>query len=265
MPRDISVVRPPSRCPACNTRLAARDLVPVLSFLIQGRKCRYCRSPISWRYAIVESLTAASFVGLYFVDGPGAALVFDAVFVSALVVIFAIDLEHYIIPDELNGVAAAAGLARDAWGRVATGTWSHAVHIGLPGSGWEVVLPASVAGAAVGLVIFWLIRWLGSLAFRREALGGGDVKLGAAIGAHLGWVSTLAVFVLSVGFGTVVGLGLIAVGWLRQGKYRAFQYIAFGPYMVLGALAVVYGGPALVSSVLGLWWPVAAPPVRSWP
>ncbi|NLC57897.1 MAG: prepilin peptidase [Armatimonadetes bacterium] len=265
MPRDASVVQPPSRCPACNTRLRARDLVPVFSFLAQGRKCRYCRSPISWRYAVVETLTAVAFAALYFVDGPTAALAFDAVFVATLIAIFAIDLEHYIIPHELNLVAAATGILRDVWGRAITGAWSHPTALGVPGSDLELIVPASLMGLAVGFLVFLTLGWLGAVAFRREALGGGDLKLAAAIGAHLGWVSAVASFLLAVAVGTVAGLALVAAGLRRRGKYTPYRYIPFGPAMVIGALVVVYSGPALVSAVLSLWWPVPAPAVRSWP
>ncbi|HOM80248.1 MAG TPA: prepilin peptidase [Armatimonadota bacterium] len=263
MPLDQSVVRPPSRCPACNTQLRAKDLVPVLSFLIQGRKCRYCKAPISWRYAIVESLTGVAFATLFFVHGPSVALLFDAALVAALIAICAIDLEHYIIPDELNLFLVVTGILRDVWGRVTTGSWSHAAHIAIPFTEWELTLPSSVLGIVVGFTLFLAIGWLGSALFKKEALGGGDLKLAMGLGAHLGWLGAVASFYLAIVFGAVVGIGLIALGVKKRG-----EYIPFGPAMVLGALAIVYAGYWVVPLFLRLYslssgvGPVA---VRSWP
>ncbi|MBI3945073.1 MAG: prepilin peptidase [Armatimonadetes bacterium] len=255
MPRDESVVRPPSHCPACDARLRARDLVPVFSFLLQGRKCRYCKAPISWRYAVVELTTAVAFLGLYLVDGAGAPLLFDALLVAALIAIFAIDLEHYIIPHELNYFLMFTGVAREVYGRLATGQWSHPVHLlGIP-------VPASVVGIALGVAVFAGIGWLGQLAFRQESMGGGDLRLAAGIGAHLGWLGLTASVVLAVVAGAVVGVGLIATG-LRKRR----EYIPFGPFIVLGALAVVYAGQWVVPGFLALYgFHPENVPIRSWP
>jgi len=262
MPRDLSVVAPPSRCPACDTQLRAPDLVPVLSFVIQGGKCRYCKAPISWRYAVGETVTGVAFAALYFVDGPSVALLFDMALVGALIAIFAIDLEHYIIPDELNLFLVVTGLLRDVWGRATSGAWSHAAHVPVPWSDWEITLPASVVGIAVGFVVFYGMGWLGAVLFKKEALGGGDLKLAMGLGAHLGWLAAVVSFYLAVVFGAVVGIGLIASGLRKRG-----EYIPFGPAMVLGALAVVYCGYWVVPFLLRMYSMGGgeAAAVRSWP
>lgn len=263
MPREMSIVQPPSHCTSCNTRLRPWDLIPVVSFLIQGRKCRYCGEPISWRYAIVESLTGLAFVLLYLVDGVGAALIFDALFVAALIAIFAIDLEHYIIPDELNAFAVLTGIGRDVFGLV-TGRGDYALRLPVPGTQWELGVPASILGLLVGFGLFLLIGFLGSLIFKREALGGGDLKLAAGIGAQLGWLGAVASFYLAIVFGAVVGVGLIALGVKKRG-----EYIPFGPAMVIGALAVIYCGHWVLPALLAVYslhpQNGMALPVRSWP
>lgn len=254
LPRNESVIRPPSHCPVCHTPLRARDLVPVLSFLLLKGKCRYCQAPISWRYTIVELATGVMFVGALMVNGPGAPFVFDLFFVGALIAIFTIDLEHYIIPHELNYSAVLTGLARDLYGRWSTGEWSHAVSVG-------VDLPASVVGIAAGVALFACIGWLGKWVFRQEAMGGGDLRLAAGIGAHLGWLGLLTAFVLSVVVGATVGMGLI----LAKRKKRR-EYVPFGPFLVLGALAVLYAGNWVVPTFLSLYgFSTTSVPVRSWP
>ncbi|MDH7571339.1 MAG: prepilin peptidase, partial [Armatimonadota bacterium] len=176
MPHDLSVVNPPSHCPACKTRLRARDLVPVLSFLLQRGRCRYCGARISWRYAVVESVTAAAFLLLFLVHGASPALFFDAVLVAALIAIFAIDLEHYIIPHELNWACILSGLAREGWGVLTTGGLAHPVRIPVPGGG-ALPVPASVFGALFGAAVFLAIGFLGTKLFKKEAMGGGDLRL----------------------------------------------------------------------------------------
>ncbi len=260
MPQEMSVVAPPSRCTSCGTRLRPRDLVPVLSFLLHGRKCGYCKAPISWRYAIVETLTGIAFALLFLVDGLRIGLVFDVVFVAALIAIFAIDLEHYIIPDELNLVAAVAGIGRDVWG-LATDPNHHALAIAVPGTGWDLLLPYSIVGLAAGLLVFWGIVVLGQLLFKKEAMGLGDVKLAMAIGANLGWVGALASFFLAVVSGAVLGLALMGLHVRKRD-----EQIPFGPFMVIGALAVVYCGQWVVPALLGLYsiHPETPVPLRTW-
>lgn len=261
MPREMSVAQPPSHCPACETRLRPWDLVPVLSFLLQGRKCRYCKAPISWRYAVVETLTGAAFVLAYLVDGVGAPLFFDAVMIAALIAIFAIDLEHYIIPDELNLLLVMTGIGREVWGRVATGQWAYPIFLPIPWTEYQVMLPASVVGLVASVLLFLGMGLLGEWLFKREALGFGDVKLAAGLGAHLGLLGALSSYLIAIVLGAVVGIALIACG-LRK---RA-EYIPFGPAMVLGALAVIYAGQWVVPWLLDLYQVhLASVPVRSWP
>ena len=127
LPRGGSLTEPQwSYCPNCKNRLVAADLVPVFSFLLLGRKCRYCKQPISWRYPAIEMLTALLFMAVawkcFSVPNAGNLAVFQqcaidtgfyCLFVAALVCVFFIDLEHFIIPDGLNLTAACIGLAHN--------------------------------------------------------------------------------------------------------------------------------------------------------
>ena len=116
MPRDESIVSPGSHCPNCNTLLKGRDLVPMLSFLVQKCKCRYCGAPISWRYLSIELLTALYFVVTYLKFGIGVEGVVYALFGASLIATFFIDLEHFIIPDQLNIFGIANWIGQE-WNR----------------------------------------------------------------------------------------------------------------------------------------------------
>jgi len=243
LPREESVVRPPSHCPECDHRLAPLDLVPLFSFLCLGRRCRYCGAAISWRYFTVELITGLLFVGLWLSQGPAlvahggagdlyrlfAYLGFTAVLVAA----FFTDLDHMIIPDELVIAGLALGLSEDLVGYL---TGSHGLWQGqVPFTQFVLMLPRSVVGAVVGAGFFVGLELFSQAVFRREGMGGGDMKLGAAIGSLLGPGLALLSFGLSVFLGAVVG-GLLLATRLKGRK----DYIPFGPFIVVCTLAVLF-------------------------
>ena len=215
LPRGESVVYPPSRCPACGHRLGPGELVPVLSFLWLGGRCRECRARISWRYPMVEAGTAALFLLLYLQFGGAPRAVHYLLLASFLVVIGAIDLEHRVIPNRL----VAAGLLLGFPSALATGA-----------------IPLREAG--LGLVVVGGVVLLVAEA-SRGGMGGGDVKLAALIGFYLGWRAGLAAFLAAVFLGAGAGLVLIALG-LKTRK----DYIPFGPFLGAGALVAMLWGRA---------------------
>ena len=242
LPREESVVRPPSHCPACGHRLSAADLVPLLSFLLLGRHCRYCGAAISWRYFTVELLTGLLFLALWLMQGRelvaqggGGDLVrFLAylAFAGVLVAVFFTDLDHMIIPDELVVAGLAIGILEDLVGGLAG---SHGLlSVVVPWAGWVLPVPRSLAGMVVGGGFFVAIELFSLLLFRREGMGGGDMKLGAAIGSLLGPGLALLSFGLAVFLGALVG-GLLIATRLRSRK----DYMPFGPFIVVCALAVM--------------------------
>ena len=179
LPLGKSVAEPQwSFCPNCQHRLHGVDLFPLFSYLLLGRKCRYCHQPISPRYFGVELLTGLAFVALYLrlesamLPNIVALLCFTAV----LIPIFFIDLATFTIPTSLNLFAFLIALVRDIWG-IAQHEPGHEL-IG----GW---LPVSILGGLVGALIFGLVRIAGWLWKRVEAMGLGDVLLGRALGAML--------------------------------------------------------------------------------
>lgn len=244
LPRDRSVVAPPSHCPQCGARLRAVDLVPLLSFLALGRKCRFCGGPIRWRYFAVELITGLVFLAAWFASGQGIQVLPYWVFASAIVAVVFTDLDHMIIPDGLVVAAVVAAVLAETISVVSGQSPLLSVHI--PGTG--LALPTVVAGGLVGLAVFVGVRAFSLLLFRREGMGLGDVKLAGAIGAMLGPGMALLSFGLAVAAGAVLGLLLIALRVRRR-----MEYLPFGPFLAAAALAALLAPGYLVTSSRALY------------
>ncbi|HOK53836.1 MAG TPA: prepilin peptidase, partial [Armatimonadota bacterium] len=161
MPKDESVINPPSHCPKCNTRLRIPDLVPLFSFLILGRKCRYCGEPIGWRYFTVELITGLFLVALHMKYQLSVDFFVFALFSAALIAVFFIDLDHWIIPDQLSVFAMVLGISRDILGLV-TGEEGHVLmRIPVPFTSIDVPMLWSVAGLLICGAIFYGIAIFG--------------------------------------------------------------------------------------------------------
>lgn len=249
MPREESIVAPPSHCPCCNARLRAPDLVPLFSFLLRGRRCAYCRAPISWRYFWVELLTGSYFALLVALQGLSVDTALACVFAAVLVAVFFIDLEHFIIPDELNLAGVLVGVARDGWK-----LWTHAPGWALAriplGNGQALHVPRSLATGLACAGLMWAVAAGGTLLFRRDAMGLGDVKLAAAIGANLTAGAALIAIFLGVVAGAVIGVALILgrrAGWHAE--------IPFGPFLVFGVMIALLWGPQLFNGYVHVAFP----------
>ena len=246
MPLEQSIVTPPSHCPHCNERIRWMDNIPLISYLALRGKCRHCGARISPRYFLVELLTAALFLlmwlkltewnhppvrGIDFLKGPIYWMV-----IAGLIVATFIDFEHYIIPNEIT------------FGGLIIGLLLSAVYPPLLDADTiKVSLMRSFLGAIVGGVALLTVAMVGELIFRREAMGMGDVKLLAAIGAFFGWQSTLFTILISSLLGGVVGLILVLVrqkGWQSR--------IPYGPYIAFGAVLWMFCGHEMIDWYLKL-------------
>lgn len=203
LPKGMSLLHPPSHCPQCEHRLGVADLFPLFSFLFAGAKCRHCKAPISWRYFFVELLTGVVWGAFWWqqlvAGSDGMRFFVLAVFGSILIACIFIDLFHYIIPDSLNAWLLLLGLLYNVW-LLAQGdrrAWWDGLGFGLP---------SAVAGAIVGVAVFWGIAFLGRLLFRKDAMGHGDIKLARGIGAVLFPVLALISFGLAVAVGAILGI-----------------------------------------------------------
>jgi leader peptidase (prepilin peptidase)/N-methyltransferase len=218
LPRGLSLVRPRSRCPSCETPIRPYDNVPLLSWLALRGRCRSCRTPIPVRYPAVEAVTLALCAAVVLALGLDAEALLGIALVLLLVPVTLIDLEFRIIPNRLLLVGAAAALA---------------LLIALQPD--ELPGHLIAAGAAGG---FFLIA---AMAYP-SGMGMGDVKLAAVLGLFLGRAVAPAVFVALIA-GTVVGAVIIARKGAREGRKTA---IPFGPYLALGGLAGLFAGDAIV-------------------
>jgi len=248
LPRGESLVHPRSRCLSCGSDLGLVDLIPVLSYIGLRGRCRHCKRSYSPRYMLVELFSGIAAVGALYVFGLTlqAPLVF--LVVCCLVVVFFIDLDHYIIPDGTVAIIAVVGVVLDVM-RLLQGGASGAVLFNERLSSaleYTVVLPRSLVGMAVGAGLFVAIAFVAEHVFKRPGMGWGDVKLAGAMGAILGpGYQFLTYFLLAVIVGAIVGLICMAVGAVGRR-----DYIPFGPMMAAAGVAMVYFGDILTPSVM---------------
>ena len=224
LPTGRSIVAPPSACPGCGSPIAWYDNVPVLSFLLLRARCRSCRVAISWRYPLVELATAGLFALAAARIGFDARLLPALVLCAALVAITGIDLDHQIIPDAITLPGVAFGFAAS-------------LLVGQPH--WL----ESLIGILLGGGLFFVI-----IVVSRGGMGGGDMKLGAMLGAFLGWRMTLVAIMIAVLIGGVVAIGLLATG--RRGRK---QPVPFGPFLAIGGVAALFWGESLLRWYLGVF------------
>ena len=219
-PRDESVVRPPSRCPGCGSGIAWYDNIPVVSWILLRGKCRKCGERISVQYPLVELATGLLWAWMAWRHGVTLEALRGATFGTILLGIAMADGKFYLIPDEFTLGGLAIGLAFSLAG-------------GLPSLG-EAVL-----GAAVGFGLLWLVGILGTLAFKEEAMGGGDIKMMAMVGAFVGWPGVLLTIFLGALLGSVIFVPLALAG--RK------KHVPFGVFLALGAAAAWVAGPSLLA------------------
>ncbi|MFT4538362.1 MAG: leader peptidase (prepilin peptidase)/N-methyltransferase [Planctomycetota bacterium] len=253
---DQTVMNPKrSRCPKCDRNLHWYENIPVFSWLIQLGKCRGCANSISYRYPLVELITAAFWGLSAWVGEPSNALVAVRVLIfSSLIVATFIDFDHFLIPDEISiGGMIAAPILCLLMPQLHEGS---AVAIIASGDAAEVTrfgaFTASMAGLAAGGGILWLIGWLGAKAYGTDAMGFGDVKLLAAGGGFIGAGGALVALMIASAIGSVVGV-FVMIHLFRRFRSRARKgghavslrfaiaharkwgrYIPFGPYLAMG-------------------------------
>ena len=193
-----------------------------------GGRCRQCRAPISLRYPIVEMLTMAMFLLHWWMFGWTLLMAVRLAFACALIVLFAIDLEHHLLPNVITLPGIVAGLI------VST------------------IVPPGLKDALIGALIGGGVLWaIGEAYYRysgREGMGGGDVKMLAMIGAFLGWKLVLVTLVLSSVAGSVIGMTVIA---LRRGDMK--YALPYGTFLALGALAASLVGDQIVAWYVGMY------------
>jgi leader peptidase (prepilin peptidase) / N-methyltransferase len=245
LPRDLSVVKPArSFCPGCEKIIAWYDNIPVLSYVLLGARCRYCKARIPIRYPIVELSTAAAFGVCVAALGWSLAALKFSIFSSILITLIATDIEERILPDEFTLGGTVIGLVFSAFVPLELGMAALIAPFAI-GTRWLSVIEA-VLGAVVASGIFWVFGWAFEKIRHREGLGLGDVKMLAMIGAFMGLrLTLLTVFAASL-IGSVVG-----VIYIYSTRKKASEYhLPFGSFIGAAALAV-----AMLADVVSVWLP----------
>jgi leader peptidase (prepilin peptidase)/N-methyltransferase len=228
LPKGVSVVWPGSACGNCKQPLRWFENIPVVSWLVLRGRCARCKAAISVQYPIVEATTAALFVIVALATPAGPLLAARLILVCVLVVLFAIDLEHQILPNSITLPGIVVGFAFAL--------------LGPPG--WR----ASLAGIVLGGGVLYAVAAGYYLVRREEGLGMGDVKMLAMIGAFLGWKAVLLTLVLASFSGALIGLTLIMV---QRGTMK--YALPFGTFLALGALVAMLAGQPIIDWYAGFY------------
>jgi len=222
LPRGESIVWPGSHCPHCQKPIRFYDNIPLLSYFLLRGKCRYCKGPISIQYPLVEGVTVLSSLLLIMKFGLSLSFLFYFAFISALTVVTVIDLYHQIIPDVISLPGIGVGLLASLL---------------IP----ELTFWNSLIGILLGGGSLFMVATLYQWFFKREGMGGGDVKLLAMIGAFLGWKAVILTILLSSLIGSITGIVIMVL------KGKNFKYaIPFGPFLSLGAVISLFYGERLI-------------------
>lgn len=222
LPREESIITPGSHCLHCNNPIKFYDNVPLISYLLLRGRCRHCKKSISPQYPLIEGITAIGSLLLFLKYGLSLSYLFYFSFVAALIVITVIDLYHQIIPDVISIPGIGVGLLGA---------------LIIPHITFFNSLMGILLGGGSLFVVATLYQWL----FKREGMGGGDVKLLAMIGAFLGWESVILTILFSSLIGSITGIIIIVL------KGKNFRYaIPFGPFLSLGAVTALFYGREII-------------------
>jgi leader peptidase (prepilin peptidase)/N-methyltransferase len=243
IPREESIVLPPSHCPTCGASIEPYDNIPVVSWLVLRGRCRNCKTPISLQYPAIELLTGLLFLACYLAFGLSVEALKWGVFAALMVVLTVTDLRERILPDVVNFPGLGAGLLFSLFTPPMDGTaaWlaNRLFDFSIPQA--ALSLADAVIGAAAASGLLWIVAE-GYFRLRgREGMGLGDVKMMAMAGAFLGLQRSLLTILLGSLLGSVIGATVIAVG--RKG--RDFE-LPFGTFLGAGAILVIFfGSPTL--------------------
>ena len=219
-PAEQSVIKPRSRCPKCGLQIAWYDNIPIVSWLALGSKCRVCKTPISILYPAIELATALIWAWMGYRYGLSLEALKGALFCTILLGIAMTDAREFLIPDQFTIGGLVIGLAFAAAGGVAA------------------LLPA-LLGAAVGFGLLWIVGYLGSWAFKKEAMGGGDIKMMAMVGAFVGWQGALLTIFMGALAGSLIFLPMALLGRKKD--------VPFGVFLSMGAAISYLVGPAITA------------------
>ena len=220
LPQDKGVVSGRSYCPKCKTQISWYDNIPVLSYLFIQGKCRKCKKQISIQYLIVEHLSILSFVAAYFFYGITITTLLFIILALTFIIIFFIDLKHYIIPNGLTFPLMFIGFVK-SFDPNLNELFPNYIN--------------SLIGGVFGYGIIWAIIFIYKVLRNKEGMGLGDAKLLSAIGFWFGWIAIPFILFLS----SVIALLSVIPSLLKNSKTMSSQ-IPFGPYIIVGTLVYLF-------------------------
>ncbi len=242
LPAGESLIHPPSRCPHCQHRLAAKDNIPVLGWLLLQGKCRYCQAAIAWRYPLVEVFTGFLFLVVFWQFDWSLQSASLWLLGSWLLALSLIDLDTLTLPSALTQSGLVVGFCASL------------LQAYIPSPSLSTLITAglgAIAGAVVGLWLLDGVRIIGSLLFNKEAMGSADPKLAAMIGAWLGVSHLLLALFVACAVGAIVGSSVMALQRLDQQ-----QPMPFGPFLALGAVTTALWGDRILNLYLQIFFPL---------
>ena len=216
LPLKGGVVKGRSFCPKCKKKILWYENIPILSYFLLGGKCSKCKKKISTQYLIVEAISIISFLIIYYLFGTSLTTILLIILFLSFLIIFFIDLKHYIIPDVLTFPMMALGFFKSFDPNLSP------------------IFPNyinSLLGGIIGYGIIWLLIFFYKKIRNKEGMGLGDAKLLSAIGFWFGWISIPFVIFLS----SVLALLVVTPSLINKSKEMSSQ-IPFGPYLVLGSV-----------------------------
>ena len=227
IPRNESIIYPASHCPKCRSNISLKDNIPLISYILLKGRCRNCKSKISIRYPVVELLTGLIYLIIYLIYGLSIQSLIYIILSSALIIIAFIDLNEQIVPDVISLPGIVIGFI---------------ISFFVP----YISFINSALGVFVGGGIILVIGLVGSVIFKKEAMGGGDVKLAAMIGAFLGWRYIIISLFLGFFLGAVAGIFLI-VSKIKNKE----DVVPFGPFIALGSMITLLWGEKIIFWYIG--------------
>lgn len=225
----FNLMLPRSKCPKCAHQIKWYENIPVFSYLFLRGKCSACKTPISWRYPIIELVTGALFFYCIWHWGLTQTGLAWCCFSATLLSLSMIDWDTTLLPDDMTLPLLWAGLLFAAL---------KLTNVSLESATW---------GAAAGYFSLWLIYWIFKLVTGKEGMGYGDFKLFAALGAWFGWQALIPIILIASVIGAIIGIALKFSNKLRDGGY-----IPFGPFLGLAGFSAMFFGPQAILKLLGL-------------
>jgi leader peptidase (prepilin peptidase) / N-methyltransferase len=234
LPAGLSLLWPPSRCPQCGHQLGPTENIPILGWLMLRGRCRHCKTKISARYPLVETLTAIAFLFTYSQFGLTAQTLGYCLLLAWLIALSLIDFDTMTLPNSLTSSGLVLGLVfQTYWGYQVTQSQVGAVHY----------LVGAIGGMVLGIWLYDAIQLFGSLLMGQLAQGGGDAKLMGLLGAWLGWSGVLLTGAIASGAGSLIIGGAMLLKLIRRD-----QKFPLGPFLAMGGVISLFAGDRLIAA-----------------